>query len=58
MKHRETYTDLSSLAWFEEFGVDLPALGGCACTECTGDTVSDLGPSRASIVSGTSALCR
>jgi hypothetical protein len=58
MKLHEGHESLMSLSWIEEFGVDWPDAGVCMCGECTGEAGADLGPSRASIVSATSALCR
>jgi hypothetical protein len=58
MRRHENHGDLASLAWFEEFGVGSPELGPCMCRECAGEASSDLGPSLASLVSATSALCR
>lgn len=52
------YTDLLSLAWVEEFGGEQPGVGACMCEDCVGQRNADLGPSLASVVSGTFALVR
>lgn len=47
---------IASLAWIEEFGGEPP--GVCVCSTCTGESVSDLGPSLADLVLGASAWDR
>jgi hypothetical protein len=58
MKHHDVSSDVTSLAWVEEFGIGWPAVGACSCAECTGESPADYAASRVSLVSATSALCR